>query len=75
MTNYQIDKNLAIPPKTMPTTRVSKWAYVDTMEIGDSTLVSNKKESTSIFKRMQVRGWKCKTRTLEDGNVRVWRIS
>tara|TARA_B100000929_G_scaffold241146_1_gene198356 strand:- start:261 stop:551 length:291 start_codon:yes stop_codon:yes gene_type:complete len=65
---YTIDKNIPIP------TGRSKWtSVVDSMKVGDSILLPDRKEVVSLAAVLKRRDFKAVTR-LEGGGIRVWKV-
>ena len=68
----KIDKNIPIPNRNR--NRHGKWKdLVSKMDVGDSVLIKIKDRS-SINNAMVAQGYKGTSR-MEDGKVRVWRLS
>ena len=76
-----IENNIPIPPR-MGTASSCKYAWLNEVEVGQSFL-TDKKAITSLdqsYRSMVARGflpsgYKLSRRTLEGGNIRVWRIA
>ena len=70
---YTIEKGIPIPTITHPKGR-SKWSSViDSMEVGDSVLLPNRKEVISLSAVLNRRDFKVVTRS-EEGGIRVWKM-
>ena len=73
----KIVKNIPIPPrKKRALMRYnSKWsAFAERLKIGDSFLVANPGEASSLRSCLEKRGMKIASRTVEKGKTRVWRV-
>ena len=67
---YKIEKNIPISAHG----KTGKWSSIgNQMEIGDSILVSNRKEALSISMALKRKGYKALTRKVDNG-IRVWKV-
>ena len=67
---YKIEKNIPISAHG----KTGKWSSIENkMEVGDSVLVSNRKEAVGISTAVKRKGYTVVTRKVDNG-VRVWKV-
>lgn len=73
---YKIEKNIPVPPKGQVRNNGLKFDFLDTMEVGDSFLVTGKNEIPRVFQAMKVRNMRMIQRIVKQGNAKttVWRV-
>lgn len=70
---FKVEKNIPIP-KMLNGSNALKYPW-KTMKIGDSFLLPKGKSNKGMGTCARQQGLTIKTRTVENGQVRVWRIS
>jgi hypothetical protein len=67
---YKIEKNIPISKHG----KTGKWSSIENqMEVGDSILLSNRKEAQGISTAFKRKGYKALTRKVDNG-IRVWKV-
>ena len=73
---YKVEKNIPIPPRGQVRNSSLKFDFLDTMEVGDSFLVTGKNEVPRVFQAMKARNMRMTQRMVKQGNAKttVWRV-
>ena len=73
---FKVEKNIPIPPRGQVRQNGFKFDFLDSMEIGDSFLVTGKNEIPRVFQAMKARNMRMVQRIVKPGNDKttVWRV-
>ena len=72
---YKVEKGIPIPPRTGGIVG-SKFDFLDTMEVGDSFVVTGKNEVPRVFQAMKARNMRMSQRLIKRGDNKTtkWRV-